>query len=42
MACNDYILLESCLYRILQINFGQSSYYTQLLDLFHEVKSPCS
>ena len=41
MACNDYILLETCLYRILQKNFGQNRQYTQLLDLFHEVLILC-
>ena len=37
MACNDYIILDSCIYRILQRHFSQSAYYTQLMDLFHEV-----
>lgn len=37
MACNDYILLDTCLYRILRRYFSKSSHYTQLLDLFHEV-----
>ena len=40
MACNDYILLETCLYRILQRHFRQTSHYTQILDLFHEVQVP--
>eukprot|EP01023_Acetabularia_acetabulum_P035297 TRINITY_DN3328_c0_g1_i1.p1 TRINITY_DN3328_c0_g1~~TRINITY_DN3328_c0_g1_i1.p1 ORF type:complete len:295 (-),score=22.30 TRINITY_DN3328_c0_g1_i1:219-1103(-) len=36
VACNDYILIESCIYRILYINFSHQANYTQLLDLFHE------
>jgi len=37
MACNDYIILDSCIYRILQRHFSKCSYYTQLMELFHEV-----
>ena len=37
MACNDYIILESCIYRILKKHFGSQPYYAQLLDFFHEV-----
>ncbi len=37
VACNDYILLESCIYRILQRHFSLLPYYAQLLELFHEV-----
>lgn len=37
IACNDYILLECCIYRILKFHFGLSEHYTQLLELFHEV-----
>lgn len=37
VACNDYILLESCIYRILQRHFAAAPYYAQLLELFHEV-----
>ncbi len=40
MACNDYIILDSCIYRILQKHFSQTTYYTQIMDLFHEVPSP--
>ena len=38
VACNDYILLESCIYRILQRHFAAAPYYAQLLELFHEVE----
>ena len=38
VACNDYILLESCMYRVLQKQFSASSYYVRLLELFHEVR----
>ena len=43
VACNDYILVESCIYRILQRHFSAAPYYAQLLELFHEVRlvSPC-
>lgn len=37
MAINDGIVLESCIYRILQKHFRGTPYYTQLLELFHEV-----
>jgi farnesyl diphosphate synthase len=36
VACNDYIVLESCLYRILSNHFKTEKYYAFLLDLFHE------
>lgn len=36
LACNDYIVLESCLYRILSRHFGSTPYYARLLDLFHD------
>ena len=36
VACNDYIVLESCLYRILSNHFKEEKYYSSLLDLFHE------
>jgi farnesyl diphosphate synthase len=39
VACNDYILLECCIYRILKFHFGGSAAYGQLLDLFLEVSS---
>ena len=44
MACNDYIQLDTCLYRLLQINLRQHRNYLQLLELFHEVcpAGPCS
>lgn len=38
IACNDYILLECVLYRILKLHFAGHPAYTQLLDLFHEVR----
>ena len=38
VAINDGIILESCIYRILKSHFKSSPYYTELLDLFHEVK----
>ena len=37
MACNDYIILESCIYRVLKKHFAGKSYYPLLLDFFHEV-----
>lgn len=36
VACNDYIILESCIYRILQQHFRSHPSYAQILDLFHE------
>ena len=41
VAINDGIILESCMYRILKNHFRSTPYYTELLDLFHEV-SPSS
>ena len=38
IACNDYILLECVLYRILRLRFGGHTSYAALLDLFHEVR----
>lgn len=38
VAINDGIILESCIYRILKSHFKSSPYYTELLDLFHEVR----
>ena len=37
VACNDYIILESCIYRILKKHFADKQYYPLLLDFFHEV-----
>ena len=37
VACNDYIILESCIYRVLKKHFAGKSYYPLLLDFFHEV-----
>ena len=37
VACNDYIILESCIYRILKQHLHAHPSYTQLLELFHEV-----
>jgi hypothetical protein len=39
VACNDYIILESCIYRILKSHFGGQPYYAQLLDFFHEART---
>ena len=39
VACNDYILLESCIYRMLQLNLGDHPSYAKLLELFHEVRN---
>lgn len=36
VACNDYILLECCIYRLLKFHFGDSPHYGRLLDLFLE------
>lgn len=38
VAINDGIVLESCMFRILQKHFRQAPCYTQLLELFHEVR----
>ena len=37
VACNDYIILESCIYRILQQHLRQHPSYAEILELFHEV-----
>eukprot|EP01095_Lingulamoeba_sp_RSL-Kostka_P009542 TRINITY_DN3317_c1_g6_i1.p1 TRINITY_DN3317_c1_g6~~TRINITY_DN3317_c1_g6_i1.p1 ORF type:complete len:357 (-),score=125.95 TRINITY_DN3317_c1_g6_i1:85-1155(-) len=37
IACNDSLILEGMIYRILKIYFRQKPYYADLLDLFHEV-----
>ena len=39
VAVNDAILLESCIYRILQRHFREQPYYVQLLELFHEASA---
>lgn len=36
IACNDYILLECCIYRVLKKHFRSHAAYGQLMDLFHE------
>eukprot|EP00775_Hariotina_reticulata_P012243 gene12243-12380_t len=36
IACNDYILLECCIYRVLKFHFADSPAYGRLLDLFLE------
>ncbi|KAF8064640.1 FPS1 [Scenedesmus sp. PABB004] len=36
VACNDYILLEACIYRILKAHFAATPGYARLLDLFLE------
>lgn len=38
IACNDYILLECCIYRVLKKHFRSHAAYGQLMDLFHEVR----
>jgi farnesyl diphosphate synthase len=37
IAINDAFILESAIYRLLKKYFKTESYYTDLLDLFHEV-----
>lgn len=37
IAINDGIILESCIYRVLRSHFKSTAYYTDVLDLFHEV-----
>jgi Polyprenyl synthetase len=37
VAINDGIILESCIYRILQKHFKGQPYYVSILELFHEV-----
>ncbi|KAI8467621.1 MAG: farnesyl diphosphate synthase [Monoraphidium minutum] len=37
IACNDYILLECVLYRILKLHFAGLPSYAAFMDLFHEV-----
>jgi Polyprenyl synthetase len=37
VAINDGIVLESCIYRILQKHFRRTPQYMHLLELFHEV-----
>jgi len=39
IACNDYILIECCIYRIIKHNFSGHPAYVQIMDLFHEVRS---
>lgn len=38
VACNDYILLECCIFRILKNHFSKHASYLQLIELFHEVR----
>eukprot|EP00195_Chlamydomonas_chlamydogama_P012902 CAMPEP_0202897368 /NCGR_PEP_ID=MMETSP1392-20130828/6140_1 /ASSEMBLY_ACC=CAM_ASM_000868 /TAXON_ID=225041 /ORGANISM="Chlamydomonas chlamydogama, Strain SAG 11-48b" /LENGTH=359 /DNA_ID=CAMNT_0049582977 /DNA_START=181 /DNA_END=1260 /DNA_ORIENTATION=+ len=37
IACNDFILLECCIYRIIKKHFADHPAYVQIMDLFHEV-----
>ena len=37
IACNDYILLECCIYRIVKKHFSGHEAYAAVNDLFHEV-----
>lgn len=41
IACNDYILLECCIYAIVKRHFAGHPAYVQILDLFHEVRVAC-
>ena len=41
VAINDGIVLESCIYRILQKHFRRTPQYMHLLELFHEVLLHC-
>ncbi len=36
-AINDSFILESCIYKVLKKYFRDTSYYVDLLELFHEV-----
>ena len=36
-ACNDSIILEAAIYRLLQKHFKNDKFYVDLLELFHEV-----
>ena len=38
-AFNDAILLEAGVYKLLQKHFRKEPYYTDLLELFHEVRA---
>jgi len=37
IACNDSLIVETVMYRILRRNFRQKEYYVDLVDLFQEV-----
>ncbi|GIL95920.1 hypothetical protein Vretimale_1834 [Volvox reticuliferus] len=37
IACNDYILLDCCIYRVLRKHFRGHTAYAHLMELFHEV-----
>ena len=37
IACNDYILLECCIYRIIKKHFASHKAYVAINDLFHDV-----
>lgn len=39
IACNDYILIECCIYRIIKHHFGGHPSYVQLMEIFHEVRT---
>lgn len=39
IACNDYILLECCIYNVIKRHFAGHSSYVHILDLFHDVGS---
>ena len=38
VACNDYILLECCIYSIVKRHFAGHPNYTKVLELFHDVR----
>lgn len=42
IACNDYILLECFIYRLLKFHMASHPLYAQVLDLFHEVSDAVS
>jgi len=37
IAVNDALMLDALIYRILKTYFGDTKYYTTLMDLYHEV-----
>lgn len=41
IAINDAFMLEAAIYFLLKKHFRSEAYYVDLLELFHEVSSPC-